>query len=52
MTNLKNLLLENIQNILMTCCQVSDCCLLGYLLEVGAPIAQLGEHQTLDRKSK
>ena len=27
-------------------------CPLGYLLEVGAPIAQLGEHQTLDRKSK
>ena len=30
----KNLLFKNIQNILMTCCQVSDRCPLGYLFIV------------------
>ena len=34
MTNLKNLLFENIQNILMACCQVRDRCPLGYLFEI------------------
>ena len=34
LTNLKIFLYNNIQNILMTCCQVSNRCPLGYLFDV------------------
>ena len=42
MTNLKNLLFENVQNILMTCCQVSDRCPLGYLFMLHASFKVIG----------
>ena len=53
MTNLKNLLFKNIQNILMTCCQVSDRCPLGYLFFLSelSPLVELSPLEIFKKKS-